>query len=146
MGAHEFRRPLVLAPSRLGIVALRDAAAQQVLELHSGHEQRGVVRIQAAIRLIAQHKTIIAVVDDKSLGDAVNRVVQRFLRLLGPLLGCAQFRRGGHLSRDVAAGAAIAEEAAVGTEYWRAADRYMQQRTIFARQGIAKVSEWPPRV
>src|ERR1700722_16213215 len=143
MRAHEFGCPLVLAASGLGVIALCQAAAQQVLEFHSGHEQGGVMWIQTAIRLVAQHEAVITVVDDEALGDAVDSVVQRFLGLLGAFLGGTQFRRGGHLARDVPAGAAVAEETAVRTMHRRAADRYMQQRAILARQGIAKITEWP---
>ena len=80
MRAHEFGCPLVLAASGLGVIALCQAAAQQVLEFHSGHEQGGVMWIQTAIRLVAQHEAVITVVDDEALGDAVDSVVQRFPR------------------------------------------------------------------
>jgi len=146
MAGHSLAHP-VLDPPFGGFRQPRGGSgADDLLEAGAGDEPLGERRVQLAIAAIAEHQPIRGIDEQKALRDGLDRRHELRLRRRRSL-----FRK--HLFRQVAAGAAISDEAARAVENGHAAHHEMldpvhgaaDETEIAERRALVeRAQQWPP--
>ena len=107
MVADAFLEPFRLAPEGVHVHAPLQSVADNVLEAGARLREMRTILIVPAVRFVARDQTIVAVEDDEAFRNALDRVTQQRLGLLG---AAKRLDDRGYVRR----GAAVAAEAARG--------------------------------